>query len=105
MWEIWSYQRPKSGCGRRYQIWLKLASCDSVEPNVCCELEFCMFAGRPDRPQMKECNDCRQLREIGRIFTSMLQTERLLSLSLMAASWSKLVWDLGSSGWPLYCLY
>lgn len=64
MCEIHNFRCSKPKCGKRWREYRKLASCDSMEDGINCPDEYCMFAGRPDKPNWAECKLCRRLREL-----------------------------------------
>ncbi|KAJ2899938.1 hypothetical protein MKZ38_002737 [Zalerion maritima] len=64
MCEIHTFRCPKPLCGRRWREYRNLASCESDGTGKFCDDDYCMFAGRPDKPLIGECNNCRQLREV-----------------------------------------
>lgn len=52
-------------CGARWTEAKKLSSCDDPSDAATrCSDSLCMHVGNPRRPQKKECEPCRQVREM-----------------------------------------
>jgi hypothetical protein len=55
----------KCSCGTRWTEAKKLSSCDDrLEAGARCPPELCMHVGNPRKPQKRECEKCRVVREM-----------------------------------------
>lgn len=53
-----------AACGRRWEAYRKLASCESFDPAVRCPENLVMYVGAARRPEKGECAECRETREV-----------------------------------------
>ncbi|KAI1814130.1 hypothetical protein GGS20DRAFT_549870 [Poronia punctata] len=51
------------GCKLVWTKHIKLASCESDDPNARCQISLCMYVGNPRKPVKSECDACRDERE------------------------------------------
>ncbi|PSR85490.1 hypothetical protein BD289DRAFT_350630, partial [Coniella lustricola] len=62
MCEIHYFKCPP--CSKRWQEYKKLASCESFEPEARCPENLVLYVGMEKKPEIRECDECRDLREI-----------------------------------------